>query len=56
MRLWLGFVVMSACSPLSWAVEFEDADSATVLIALFDESAKYIGLVSGFFVTDEGHV
>ena len=56
MRLWLGFVVIAACSPLSWAVELEDADSATVLIALFDESAEYIGLGSGFFVTDEGHV
>ena len=56
MRLWAGFLLLIFGIPLSWAIEIDQADSATVLILLYDKEGNGLGSGSGFFVTDAGHI
>ena len=37
-------------------MELDEADSATVLIVLYDKADELIGSGSGFFITEDGHI
>ena len=56
MRVLVVVLLLVFGTPLSWAVEIDDVDSATVLILVYDKSGEPLGLGSGLFVTNMGHV
>jgi LPXTG-motif cell wall-anchored protein len=56
MRLWTLVLLLLVGAPLSWSVDIDEADSATVVIFVYDEKGDYLGNGSGFFVTEDGHI
>ena len=56
MRLWTLVLLLLVGAPLSWSVDIDEADSATVIIFVFDEKGEPISSGSGFFVTKGGHI
>ena len=56
MRLWTLVLLLLVGAPLSWSVDIDEADSATVVIFVLDEKGDYLGHGSGFFVTNDGHI
>ena len=56
MRVWGSTLLLLICIPFSWAVDIETADSATVLVHMSDANGETVGIGSGFFVTENGHI
>ena len=56
MRHWIVILFLISGFQLSWSLEIDNADEATVLIATFDKDKNQIGSGSGFFVTSDGHI
>ena len=57
MRTWVALSLIFCALPKAWSVaDVELADSATVLVATYDEAGSSLGFGSGFFVTNDGHL
>jgi len=56
MRIWLGVLLLIIGIPHSLAIDVQKTDSATVIILTVDKDGEIIGIGSGFFVTEKGHV
>ena len=56
MRHWIVILFLISGFQLSWSLEIEHADEATVLVVAFDKDKNGIGTGSGFFVTSDGHI
>lgn len=49
-------LLLALLAPLSWCLDADKADLATVLIVLYGKDGEPLGTGSGFFVTADGHI